>query len=94
MHKVALSFIAVVSILLSLLGTLFWVTTFFAGMPNSRPEQIAFLRNMMIVFGIAGLACTVAAGWVAFSGHPWWGLLVGCVPFLSLLIVMVYVSLR
>ena len=94
MSKTLITLMMIATIAISLLGTLIWLVMTVASMPNSKPEDAAFYRNVMIGTGVGGLVCTVAGAWLVYLRHPWWGSGIGCLPIVSFVVFVIYVSVK
>lgn len=89
MSKLLTILAAILAIGGGLFGTLFWVGFMMACMPNSKPEQLAFLRKLLFTALAAGLCLTVLAGWLVFHNRPWWGAAAGATPIVGLIVLMI-----
>ena len=92
--KAAAILASVAVIVLGVTGTLFWVVAFIAGMPNMTEPQLSRMKLGAWGTAAGGLACVVVGVALAWSGRPWWAIAVSLLPFVSLFVAMVYVTIR
>lgn len=77
-----------------LVCTLMLVVLFLASMPNSKPDDLRLLKLAGWASFIGGLACAGGAIWLLCVGRPWWGAGVGIVPFIAIIAVFTWASIR
>lgn len=77
-----------------LLCTLMLVILFLAGMPNSKPDDLRMIKLYTWGVFLGGLLCAVGGGWLLAAGRPWWGAGVGMLPFVGMIVLFAWVSIR
>ena len=79
--RAALLIFSILAMIVNVLSTLCSVTMLLAGSPNSSPEQLLFLKRMMLVFGVVGLVCLVGAIVLNVNRMLGWSIAVSLFPF-------------
>jgi hypothetical protein len=77
-----------------LLCTVMLVVLFFASMPNSKPDELRQIKLYTWGVFLGGLACAVGGTWLLIAGRPWWGAGVGILPFVGMIVLFTWVSIR
>lgn len=77
-----------------LLCTFMLVILFFAGMPNSKPDELRMIKLYTWGMFLGGVVCAAGGIGLLIAGRPWWGAGVGTLPVLGMIVLLTWVSIR
>ncbi len=82
--------VSIISMIVSVLFSLTMVVFLFAGMANSSPEQLAFLKRLVLSVTIVTAVSLVAAIWLLVVARPWWSAGAGALPTVYVIGLLIY----
>jgi hypothetical protein len=77
-----------------LLCTFMLVILFFAGMPNSKPDELRVIKLYTWGVFLGGIVCAAGGIVLLITGRPWWGAGMGVLPVLGMMVLFTRVSTR
>ena len=86
--------LAILSNLAGLVATLAMIVLLFAGMPNSSPQQLAYIRNLMILTAAIGLICPIVGVYLVVHSRAGPSALVGALPITFAIGLFIYLLLK
>lgn len=84
----------VLALAAGILATLMMLVMCMAGGANSTPEQIVFLKRLMLGFGLTGLFSVAGAIALLVFRMPWWGAGAGALPVLVMIVATIIAFTR
>lgn len=92
--RTAMLVLSILAMLANVFSTLIGVTMLMAGSPNSSPDQLLFIKRMMLAFGVVGLICLIGAIVLSVNRMPGWSIAVSLVPVLFTIVFFVWAFVR